>query len=57
MSIFKRKTSPAVFVDDLSPVSDCFKIRVQIIKLWDGFKGKGGSSLEMVLVDEKVYIA
>ncbi|ESQ50244.1 hypothetical protein EUTSA_v10002212mg, partial [Eutrema salsugineum] len=54
MSIFKRKSASNVFVRDLRPGSDNFVIKVNILKVWDGFKGRGGCSLEMVLVDQEV---
>ncbi|ESQ38746.1 hypothetical protein EUTSA_v10029208mg, partial [Eutrema salsugineum] len=38
---------------DLRPGSDNFVIKVNILKIWDGFKGRGGCSLEMVLVDQE----
>ncbi|XP_024010281.1 uncharacterized protein LOC112085309 [Eutrema salsugineum] len=53
MSIFKRKSASNVFVRDLRPGSDNFVIKVNILKIWDGFKGRGGCSLEMVLVDQE----
>ncbi|ESQ36961.1 hypothetical protein EUTSA_v10002946mg, partial [Eutrema salsugineum] len=53
MSIFKRKSASNVFVRDLRPGSDNFVIKVNILKVWDGFKVRGGCSLEMVLVDQE----
>ncbi|ESQ38662.1 hypothetical protein EUTSA_v10029126mg, partial [Eutrema salsugineum] len=53
MSIFKRKSASNVFVRDLRPGSDNFVIKVNILNVWDGFKGRGGCSLEMVLVDQE----
>ncbi|XP_024006421.1 uncharacterized protein LOC112082934 [Eutrema salsugineum] len=53
MSIFKRKSASNVFVRDLRPGSNNFVIKVNILKIWDGFKGRGGCSLEMVLVDQE----
>ncbi|ESQ50061.1 hypothetical protein EUTSA_v10002267mg, partial [Eutrema salsugineum] len=38
---------------DLRPGSDNYVIKVNILKVWDGFKGRGGCSLEMVLVDQE----
>ncbi|ESQ31012.1 hypothetical protein EUTSA_v10012323mg [Eutrema salsugineum] len=53
MSIFKRKSSISVLIRELNPISDSYVINVKVLKIWDGFKGKGGSSLEMVLVDRE----
>ncbi|ESQ56442.1 hypothetical protein EUTSA_v10027286mg, partial [Eutrema salsugineum] len=53
MSIFKRKSSISVLICELNPISDSYVINVRVLKIWDGFKGKGGSSLEMVLVDRE----
>ncbi|ESQ37501.1 hypothetical protein EUTSA_v10003070mg, partial [Eutrema salsugineum] len=53
MSIFKRKSSILVLIRELNPISDSYVINVRVLKIWDGFKGKGGSSLEMVLVDRE----
>ncbi|ESQ56368.1 hypothetical protein EUTSA_v10027242mg, partial [Eutrema salsugineum] len=47
------KSASNVFVRDLRPGSDNFVIKVNILKIWDGFKGRGGCSLEMVLVDQE----
>lgn len=56
MSIFKMKSSPLVHINDLNTSSDYFKIKVHILKVWDGYKSKKGSPLEIVLVDEKVIL-
>ncbi|CAA7034278.1 unnamed protein product [Microthlaspi erraticum] len=42
-----------VHLGDLNSSSDSFKIKVKILKIWDGYKGKGATPLEMVLLYEK----
>ncbi|CAH8252309.1 unnamed protein product [Arabidopsis lyrata] len=51
--MFEQNVSTFVFLDEIDPAAQRYKIKVQIVKLWRGFQKETGSAIEMVLIDEK----
>ena len=54
MSHPRRKTATLVFIDDIQPENNSYKLKVQVMKLWKLWRSKKVVSIEMVLVDATV---
>ncbi|KAG5398419.1 hypothetical protein IGI04_020233, partial [Brassica rapa subsp. trilocularis] len=54
MSHPRRKTATLVFIDDIKPGNNSYKLKVQVMKLWKLWRSKKVVSIEMVLVDATV---
>lgn len=50
---------PVTMLNDLTPGKENWKIRVRLLRVWDApdyYKPEKPGSLEVVLIDEKVYL-
>ncbi|KAH0871340.1 hypothetical protein HID58_078362 [Brassica napus] len=51
MSFLRKKPASLVFIGDIDPAKDCYKIKVKVIKLWNTWKNSKIVSIELVLAD------
>ncbi|CAN7070803.1 unnamed protein product [Brassica oleracea var. botrytis] len=51
MSHLRRKPATLVFIDDIKPGNNSYKLKVQVMKLWKLWRSKKIVSIEMVLED------
>ncbi|KAL0682136.1 hypothetical protein Bca4012_048983 [Brassica carinata] len=54
MSHLRRKPATLVFIDDIKPGNNSYKLKVQVMKLWKLWRSKIVVSIEMVLEDATI---